>query len=56
MNPLTILDNLLSGLSTENLKLVMFLCGLGAYVILMYVVGSGADRGFRVVRGRRWWR
>lgn len=56
MNPITILENWLSGFSEESLRVIMLLCGVGIYLAFMWIVISGSMTTFRIVKGRRWWK
>ena len=56
MTPIAPVSDWLDRQSTETLQVVLFLCGLGIYLTILYVVVACSERGFRITRGRRWWR
>lgn len=55
MNPFDVFSDWLSRQSRFTLDLILLLCGVGAFSVLLYVLVSGGDSGFRVCRSRRRW-
>jgi hypothetical protein len=55
MNPITWFNNWLDARPESTLWTIIVACGVGIYIVLLYLIISGSDSGFRIRRGRRWW-
>jgi hypothetical protein len=55
MIPFSWLNDWLGTRTDSTLWTIIVACGVGIYIVLLYLIISGADSGFRIRRGRRRW-
>lgn len=55
MNPINWLQNWLSEQSTNTLWIIVCSCLAGLFMLTLYILESGVEKGFRIRRSRRWW-